>query len=131
MRSMKHRIVVTGIAIALVLGGVGGTVAALSGGGAERHSPHVSTPTTSWPLRQPATAAAGSPTTTSAVSAAPASSAPLATTTTLAPATGAPAGSRYGPTGSPSVAQTTTTTLAPAIGGPAGSRFGPTGTPGS
>jgi hypothetical protein len=45
----------------------------------------------------------------------------------VAPAIGGPAGSRYGPTGSP----TANDSVAPAIGAPAGSRYGASGTPSS
>ncbi|HEY7946231.1 MAG TPA: hypothetical protein VID75_01070 [Acidimicrobiales bacterium] len=46
----------------------------------------------------------------------------------MAPAIGGPAGSRYGPSGTPSP-NASSPTPAPAIGGPAGSRYGPSGTP--
>ena len=113
---MRRRIVVAGIAIAVVIGALGGTVAAFAGGHATpAHRPHASTPTTAVP--QPTTPV--TPITTTSTVPAPATTVPTPTVPTPTVAT----------TPAPAVTTTTTTQPQPAIGGPAGSRYGPTGSP--
>lgn len=116
MRSMRRGFVVAGVGIAIVIAGVTGTVAALGHGGPAR-STHSSTHAVAKtaPATTPPPATAGAGVTTTAASP-PVSSVPAAT----APARSVPA---------PAVAATTTTAPAPAIGAPAGSRFGPSGSP--
>ncbi|HXQ61354.1 MAG TPA: hypothetical protein VN796_03420 [Acidimicrobiales bacterium] len=115
---MRKRIVGAGVVIVAVLGGVGGTVAAL-GHGSSAHGRDTGKPAVS--VAHPATAAVTAVTSVPNPAAAPVTVPTTPATTVPAPETASSA--------APPVARTTTTTLAPAIGAPGGSRFGPTGSP--
>ena len=120
---MRRRIVVGVVALAAVLGAAGGTVAALSGGPVGNGHAGAGVPKA--PARPVAAVdpSVSSPTPTTA--AAP------TTTTTSPPPTVASGSAPVQPATAPtrSVPSTTTPPPAPAIGAPAGSRYGPTGQP--